>query len=271
MNKKILSYNVAAWRWRITDEKYEDRLRRSCRFIKQNAPQAFLIGLQEIIVGEKYLKVLQEEFPSYKIVFPKAYDLKKNRRSAISILMIDSEGVESYSLEELKGLEDSARYNYATVNANFGCYRVLNVNIPQTAFFNNNAALWYRESRNRMREMFKTVILEEAETYRSEKDINFILLGDTNSSPQDSFILSLANNYQQPMMETLRMNEKNKITWKNSQLKREGCIDHIFYSMGMMESDALKIHYTDVLEQTIQDKMSDHACIRGSFDTYIEI
>lgn len=267
-NKIIVSYNIAAWRWRITNEKYEDRLKRSCQFIKNNAPQAFLIGLQEVIVGERYLKVLEDEFPKYEIVFPKGYNLIKNRNSAISILLINTEGVEGYSLRGLTGLEDSARYNYVAIKSNFGYYRVMNVNIPQTALLNSGAALWYRERRKELKEKFKSAVLEEAERYKTEKDINFILLGDTNCSPDDNFIVSLANNYQQPMIEPVK---ENKITWNNSEVNSKECLDHIFYSMGMMASDAINIHYTDVLEQTICEEMSDHACIRGSFDTCIEI
>lgn len=268
--KEIISYNAAAWRWRISKTKYENRLKRSCDFIKKNAPQAFIIGLQEIIVGPKYYKLLEEEFPEYKIVLPKGYDLEVNKKSAISILLIHAEGLESFSIGELPGLEEgAARYNLVTINTKFGCYRLLNVNIPQTAFFHNNAAEWYRKSRIILRDTFKKVILEESLNYRNEKEVNYILLGDMNSSPEDEFVIALANNFYQPMLEPLRPEDRNKTTWRNSELNSEGCLDHIYYSMGMMKSDGVKIHYTDILLDTIREEMSDHAVIRGSFDISI--
>lgn len=268
--KEIVSYNVAAWRWRISKEKYESRLKRNCDFIKRKAPQAFIIGLQEIILGPKYYKLLEEEFPEYKIVLPIGYDLDKNKKSAISILLINTEGVVSFSVRELSGLkEGSARYNFVTINTQFGCYRILHANIPQTTFLYNTAE-WYKKSRIELKAEFKKVILEESTKYRNEKDINFVLVGDMNSTTDDGFIVALANNFNQPMFEPLIPENKNKATWRNSEFNGEGCLDHIYYSKGMIKSEGVRIHYTNILDDTIQEKLSDHTLLIGSFDTCID-
>ena len=265
--KEIVSYNIAAWRWRLSEEKYESRLTRNCEFIKKNAPQAFIIGLQEIIIGPKYYTLLKKHFPEYKIVLPIGYDLEKNKKSAISILLINTEGLESFSVRELSGLkEGSARYNFVTINTKFGCYRVLHVNIPQTMFLHNNTAEWYKKNRIKLKDDFKKVILEEATTYRDEKDVKFMLLGDMNSNTDDAFIVALANNYNQPIYEPLIPENKNKATWRNKVVNCEGCLDHIYYSMGMMKAEDVRIHYTNIIEESIQEELSDHTLLIGSFD-----
>ncbi len=265
MKKQIVSYNVAAWRWRVTKEPYIERLIRSCREIKDKAPHAFIIALQEIILGEKYLEIIEEEFPEYKVILPKAYDIHKNRKSAISIMLINTKGLKSYSLRTIEGLEDSARYNYVSIDSGFGSYRVLNINIPQTVF-NNNSAKCYRESRISLRENFQKAILNEAMVYRDEKDIAFILLGDFNSTPKSPLIINLSNNPMQPMYDLTKESDKCKSTWINSEVGAESKIDYIFYSAGMMMSDLIKMHSTDVYCSTIKANMSDHALLIGNLD-----
>ena len=130
MNRQIISYNMAGWNWRISTEKWEDRVRRSCEYIINKMSEPMVIGLQEVqLSGGKYLKVLEEYFPEYHIILPPAFNGQP--RSVISILLLRKDICDSYSVNVLDNLEDSLRYNYVTFNTSDGlCFRVLNTNIP---------------------------------------------------------------------------------------------------------------------------------------------
>ena len=87
-NMQFISFNVAGWNWRASNEAWGVRLQRICRFIKSKASNPLVIALQEVqLSGGKYLAVLKEQFTDYHIVLPKAY--KNQPRSVVSVLLIN--------------------------------------------------------------------------------------------------------------------------------------------------------------------------------------
>lgn len=258
--KEIVSFNVAAWRWRSTNEPYQNRLARCFDFIRRNAPDAFLIGLQEMIVGEKYYTLLQEKFPEYKIILPRGYSLSKNKCSAINVLLIRSADLKGdCPAGNLEGLEEIAfLYNYVTISTEFGCYRVVNLKVPQTVY-NANKAPWYRERRKVLKKEFMDELVKMARAYSNEPDVRLMILGDFNCAADD-----LNFQYMQNFM--LDAEKTRKATWRNTESGCEQCLDHILFSTGLMAADDVKgVCYTEVLDKTIDEGMSDHAMLKGSF------
>ena len=101
---ELISLNVAGWNWRVSNEKWGDRLKRICEYIKNKMNNPLVIALQEVqLSGGKYLTVLEEQFPDYHIVLPQAY--KNQPRSVVSVLLINKNLCESYNVRTLEGLE----------------------------------------------------------------------------------------------------------------------------------------------------------------------
>lgn len=260
MERQIISYNMAGWNWRLSDESWKDRLNRSCEYIADKMSEPMIIGLQEVqLSGGKYLDVLKQYFPKYHIILPAGY--KSQPKSVLSILLIRKDICESYSIGKLDNLEDSIRYNYVTLNTIDGlCFRVLNTNIPHTCY--ENQADWFKENRRILRETFINEIKSLAETYRNEADVKFIALGDFNTVPDDSFIEALAYTYiDKPMIDPVLASDKNKITWKNLGSKNR--LDYILYSRGMLCDTEMSAKITKIDDTTITSKMSDHAVLVG--------
>lgn len=259
MERQIISYNMAAWNWKLTLEEWGDRMKRSCEYIINKTSEPMLIGLQEVqLSGGKYLDILKQFFPKYHIILPKAY--KGQPKSVISILMIRKDTCDSYSVNKLENLEDSLRYNYVTFNKDGLCFRVLNVNIPHTCY--EDKAGWFQEDRRRLRETFIEKINSMAQTYKNEPDVKFIALGDFNTVPEDSFINDLAYTYiNRPMIDTVAKEDKNKITWNNQGAKNR--LDYILYSQGMLCDTGLSAKITTIDDTTIVEKLSDHAILIG--------
>ena len=264
---KLISLNVAGWNWRITNEKWRDRLIRICEYIRKRMDNPLVVALQEVqLSGGRYLKVLEEQFPNYYIVLPQAY--KNQPRSVISVLLINKELCESYSIRTLDGLEDSCRYNYVQINTHIEglCFRILNINIPHNCL--DNAAEWYRREREVLRDLFISRIKELACIYHSESDVKFIILGDFNTLPEDEFIDSLVYSYDRPMLDAVKKHEQNISTWKNPVTQMQSRLDYIFYSNGMLSNTGLSAKVTEIDDSTIAQGLSDHAVLYGglSFD-----
>lgn len=264
--KYIVSFNVAGWNWRITQEPWKDRLERACDCIKKEAPDAWLVGLSEVIPGkdDKYLDVIREEFPNYVLVVPKAYEC--NYRSAINVLLISREGYHGHDTRVLGSLADSLLYNYIGVNTDYGCFRVLNVHIPQT--YNEGKPEWYQKQRKDLRAVYERSIYEECMIYKREQDIQFICMGDLNSFSESSFIEKLSGRVEPVLFNATRPNDRDLPTWKNPECK-SAHIDYIFYSMGSMSAPAIEVYYNDIIDRPIREKVSDHAIIRGKIKTKI--
>lgn len=64
VEKYVVSFNIAGWKWEITEEPFGERLKRACRCIKSEAPDAWLVGLSEVIPGTdgKYIDVIKQNF-----------------------------------------------------------------------------------------------------------------------------------------------------------------------------------------------------------------
>lgn len=260
MNRQIISYNMAGWNWRISTEKWEDRVRRSCEYIINKMSEPMVIGLQEVqLSGGKYLKVLEEYFPEYHIILPPAFNGQP--RSVISILLLRKDICDSYSVNVLDNLEDSLRYNYVTFNTSDGlCFRVLNTNIPHTCY--DDKAEWFQEDRRILREKFIKAIEIMADIYKNEQDVKFIALGDFNTVPEDPFINGLAYTYvNRPMIDAVEKEDKNKITWLNQDSQNR--LDYIFYSRGMLNDTGLSAKFTQIDDSSIINQMSDHAILFG--------
>ena len=268
--KEIVSLNVAAWKWRLSDEPYYTRLTRICHLIKRKTWYPFVIALQEVILGDKYLALLQEEFPGYEIVVPKAYDASKHRRSAVCCTLLNKRDLISYSHNTLDGVEHgSGRYVYLTITSDHGCYRVLNVHVPQVAAFHDNAPKVYIESRYALKAAFESAIQQEADTFHRDPDVRLIVVGDLNATPDSDFVRCLAHTpkhrfvIKEPTVNLLKEEDLNTPTWVNEQLGCSKHIDYVVYSIGMWTACGLA--RTEVIDDTIKSKISDHAMLCGRF------
>lgn len=257
---------MAGYAWKITKESWESRLKKACNCIKKQAPDAWFIGLSEVIAGkdEKYINIIREEFPNYITVLPKAY--KNDYRSAINVLLINKEGYHNHSVRTLTGLEDSLLYNYVDVNTDYGEYRLLSAHIPHTC--NENKPEYYQQKREKLRAVFEKSISETCIAYRREPDIQFIFMTDANASPESSFIQKLSGAVNPPLFNATRTGDRKLATWNNPEYMNNH-IDYIFYSMGSMIAPVIDAYYNDIIDVPISEKISDHAIIRGKIRTNI--
>lgn len=258
--KYIVSFNLGGWNWKISNEKWKNRLKRACQLIKTEAPGAWLIGLSEVVLGadDKYLHEIAGEFPDYVIVLPKAYN--NNYRSAINVLLINKEGYHSHNVRTLDNLEESLLYNYIAIDADYGHFRVLNAHMPHTC--NKDKSNWYQRNRNELRAIYEKSIADTCNAYRREPDMQFIFLTDANASPEDRFIRKLSGPVNPALFNATRTGDRHIPTWKNPEYSSNH-IDYIFYSMGSMLAPIIDIYYNDIVETPISGKISDHALIRG--------
>lgn len=259
---ELISLNVAGWNWRVSNEKWGDRLKRICEYIRNKMNNPLVIALQEVqLSGGKYLTVLKEQFPDYHIVLPKAY--KNQPRSVVSVLLISKTLCESYNVRTLEGLDDSLRYNFVHINTHIEglCFRILNTNVPHNCL--ENAAEWYREEREELRALFIQNIKNLANTYRSEPDLKLIVLGDFNALPDDRFIESLAYAYDKPMIDAVKDHDKKTATWRDFATRTTSRSDYIFYSAGMLCDTGVSAKFTMVDDSTILKELSDHAILVG--------
>ncbi|MDY4097931.1 MAG: hypothetical protein SOY47_14660 [Lachnospiraceae bacterium] len=265
-DKYIVSFNIAGWAWKHTKEKWEDRLKRACDCIKEEAPDAWLIGLSEVIPGtnDKYIDVIKQEFPTYITVLPEAY--KNNYRSAINVLLINKEGYHNHNVRSLENLEDSLLYNYVAIDCDYGYYRVLNAHMPHTN--NEDRPEWYRRSRNELRSTFEASVADTCNAYRREPDMQFIFMTDANASPEDAFIRKLSGAVNPVLFNATRTGDRDMPTWENPEYEPNH-IDYIFYSMGSMMAPVIDVYYNEIINAPIIEKISDHALIRGKIRTNV--
>ena len=259
---ELISLNVAGWNWRVSNEKWGNRLKRICEYIRKKMNNSLVIALQEVqLSGGKYLKVLEEQFPDYHIVLPQAY--KNQPRSVASVLLINKNLCESYNVRTLEGLEDSLRYNFVHINTHIEglCFRILNTNVPHICL--DSAAEWYRADREALRALFIENIKNLANTYRSEPDLKLIVLGDFNALPDDRFIKSLVYAYDKPMIDAVKDNDKKTATWRDFATKTKSRLDYILYSTGMLCNTGVSAKFTMVDDSTILNELSDHAILVG--------
>lgn len=267
--KYIVSFNLAGWGWKLTTESWGSRLGRGCQFIKDNAPDAWLINLQEVILGKnfKYLEIIKEHFPNYVVVLPQAYD--KNYKSAIAVTLINMEGYQHHSLRRLEGVEDSLRHVYVGFTTDYGYFRVINVHVPTGG--NTEKPKWYQRAREEYRKKYVQAILDEAAVYKNELDIQFILCGDMNATCAESPVREFVNPHSKsPMINAIIDSDRAKSTWINELNGGMKHLDYIFYSYGTLKSDILRIHPTRIVDDSIKLKLSDHAMLVGSISTLID-
>lgn len=261
-NIELISLNVAGWNWRASNEKWCDRLERICKYIKNKMNNPLVIALQEVqLSGGKYLTVLEEQFPDYHVVLPKAY--KKQPRAVVSVLLINKDLCESYNVRVLEGLEDSLRYTFVHINTHIEglCFRILNMHVPHNCL--ENAAEWYRADRETLGALFVESIKTLANTYKSESDLKLVVMGDLNTLPDDKFMESLAYAYNRPMIDAVKDHDKETATWRNNATRTKSRLDYILYSTGMLYNTGLCVKLTKVDDTTILNGLSDHAIIVG--------
>lgn len=262
----ITALNCGGWKWRLTDEAWNSRLRRICIHLKEKRPDGFIYGLTEVqLSGGKYIDVIREFFPEsdYHLVLPRAW--KNQPKSVVSLVIINKKFCDSYSTMELPGLEDSLRYNFVTINTYVEglCFRVLNVNVPHIAFDRSITADWYYEDRLKLKEKFIENIEKLAKTYANEPDLKFICLGDLNSTETDPFIKGLVYDFNRPMLDATKKEDMEKPTWVNYYLGSKNRLDYIFYSNGMLNNTGVSANYTEVDRSIITDRKSDHCALFG--------
>ena len=265
--KYIVSWNLAGWNWRISKERWLDRLGRACNFIKMAAPDAWLIGLSEVIPGkdDRYINEIKKKFPNYIVVMPKAY--KKNYRSAINILLINNEGYHKHNVRTLDNLEDSLLYNYVAIDSDYGYYRVLNAHMPHTC--NEDKPEWYQHNRNELRTIFEDSVVDTCNAYRREPDMQFVFMADANATPEDGFIKKLSGSVNSALFNATRTGDRDIPTWRK-QGYSPNHIDYIFYSMGTIMSPVIEVYNNEIIQTPIFDSISDHALIRGRIRTNIK-
>lgn len=263
---EICSLNVAGWKWRASNLKWEARLSEICKYIKSEMNNPFVIALQEVqIANGKSQAVLEDHFPDYHIVLPEAYDNKQSR-SIVSVLLINKNLCESYyNVRTLKGLEDSLRYNFVDIDTYVKglSFRVLNVHIPHNCQEGNTAAAWYIDAREDLRSLFIQNISALSDTYRSEPDLKFIVLGDFNASPKDSFIESLAYSYDSPMLDAVKKCDRDIATWIDFTTGTKNRLDYLLYSRGMLCNTGVTAKFTITDNYTTLNRLSDHAILVG--------
>ena len=259
-DKYVISWNLAGWAWKVTEESWKDRLMRGCECIKTVAPNAWLIGLSEVIPGSRgqYIDIIKSQFPNYVTVLPVAY--KNEYRSAINVLLINKEGYHKHIERTLVGLEEYLLYNYVDIDTDFGRCTVLNSHIPHIS--NENRPLWYQKKREGERVIFEQSIFETCKAYKEELNIPFIFLADANATPESSFIQQLSGTVEPLLFNATRPNDRMIPTWKNPEYS-SAHIDYIFYSIKSLESSAIDVYHNDIIDLPIAEKISDHAIIRG--------
>lgn len=260
---EFISLNTAGWNWRTSNESWEKRLNRICDYIKSKMRNPLVIALQEVqLGGGKYLEILEKYFPDFHIVLPKGY--KKQAKSVMSLLLINKNLCESFSIGTLTKLEDNLRYNFVTINTHIEglCFRILNINIPQNCF-NDNTAEWYKEEREALRTLFINSIETLANTYRREPDLKLVILGDFNSTPESDLIETLAYSYDKPMIDAVKPCNKNVYTWRDYATKAKNRLDYILYSAGMLCDTGVGAKFTIIDDNTILQNLSDHAILIG--------
>ena len=264
--KYVMSTNLAGWGWKITKEPWEERLARACECIKKAAPEAFLIGLQEVIPGvnEKYIDLIKSDLPNYVVVLPYAYN--NNYRSAINVLLINRDGYHNHCVRTLPHMYDSLLYNYVSIATDYGYYEVLNAHTPHIS--NENRPLWYQKKREAERAVFEQSIFETCKLYKYKTDIQFIFMADANTTPESSFIQQLSGTVEPLLYNATKASDLKIATWNNPEYKSSH-IDYIFYSMGSMKSSAIDVYNNDIIDTPIAEKISDHAIIRGRIRTNI--
>ncbi len=260
VEKFVVSMNVAGYNWRITKEPFEERLKRACRCIKSEAPDAWLVGLSEVIPGTdgKYIDVIKQEFPNYVVVLPKAYEC--NYRSTINVLLISREGYHEHQTRTLNNLSDSLLYNYVGVTTDYGYFRILNVHMPNIC--NEGSPEWYQIERKALRAVFERSIYEECIAYKREEDMQFICMGDFNCVPESEFIQKLSGPVEPVLFNATRPDERKKTTWRTPE-HMDSHLDYIFYSMGTMLAPVVDIYCNHIIDTPISGEISDHAIIRG--------
>ena len=259
VEKFVVSMNVAGYNWRITKEPFEERLKRACRCIKSEAPDAWLVGLSEVIPGTdgKYIDVIKQEFPNYVVVLPKAYEC--NYRSTINVLLISREGYHEHQTRTLNNLSDSLLYNYVGVTTDYGYFRILNVHMPHIC--NEGRPEWYQSERKELRTVFERSIYEECIAYKRDEDMQFICMGDINCSPDSGFIQKLSGSFEPALFNATRPEDRKMATWKKPECHNH--IDYVFYSMGTMLGQVVDVYCNDIIDTPISGEISDHAIIRG--------
>jgi hypothetical protein len=265
--KYIVLHNLAGWAWSLTDETWENRLRRCCECIKESAPDAWLIGLSEVIpgTGNKYIKIIEQVFANYVVVLPKGYDT--NYRSAINIFLINKNGYHSHSTHTLEGLEDSLLYNYLAIESIYGVFHVLNLHMPHTC--NGDKSKWYQNNRKQLRDDFEEAVTNACNTYRTEPDIPFIIMTDANATPEDGFIKKLSGPLNPMLFNATKKEDRRIPTWRNHSYSPSH-IDYIMYSMGSLKSRVIDIYPNEIIDTPINQHISDHVIIRGKIGTHIK-
>lgn len=264
--KYIVSWNLAGWNWKLSNEKWGDRLARACDYIKEVAPDAWLIGLSEVIPGkeDKYIGIIKQKFPNYIVVMPEAYS--ENYRSAINVFLINREGYHEHRVRTLDHLEDSLLYNYLAIDSNYGYFRVLNAHMPHTC--NEDRPKWYQASRKELRSVFEDSVADTCSAYRKEPDIQFVFMTDANCSPEDGFIKKLSGSANSALFNATRSGDRDIPTWRNPEYSPNH-IDYIFYGMGTVMAPVVDTYYNEIFDKPISDGISDHALIRGRLRTNV--
>lgn len=267
VEKYVVSFNVAGWKWKITEEPFGERLKRACRCIKSKASNAWLVGLSEVIPGTdgKYIDVIKQEFPNYVVVLPKAYT-SSNYRSAINILLINREGYHEHQTRTLDNLADSLLYNYVGVTTDYGYFRILNVHMPHIS--NEDRPEWYQRERKELRTVFERSIYEECIAYKREGDMQFICMGDFNCAPESEFIQKLSGSVEPALFNATRPEDRKMATWKTPEHK-DSHIDYVFYGMGSMLAPVIDVYHNEIIATPVTEKISDHAIIQGKIKTNI--
>lgn len=263
MKKTIVTLNLAGYNWTRTSDRWKTRLTNLCGLIKETSNDAFIIALQEFIGGSKYIDILQEQFAGYHLVTPVGYDPDANKRSAVNLILINKNDCEHYSTRTLNLSGENFLYNYVQIETPAGrFFRVLNAHLPQED--NEGRPDWYQQKRNLLRSQMEKEIIATSAFFRTEQDIQFIILGDMNATPASSFIRKLTALSDSPLWNATRTEDLDSGTFINITFGRH--LDYIFFGRQSLFTEVIDPNYNEIIGAPITRKLSDHAMLLGSFN-----
>lgn len=263
MKKTIITLNLAGHAWNRSTARWTHRLNDLCNLIKSEAPNAFIIALQEFKGGTNYLQLIQKNFPNYIIITPEGYDPDDNKRSAVNLLLINKGDCRNYSIRSLEIGRKCFLYNYVFIETYDGhFFRILNLHLPHAN--NEYKPLWYQKDRNLLRSSLESAVIDTSSFFRTEQDIHFILLGDLNAEPDTAFIKKIATYKDSALWNGTRSTDLNKGTFLSTEIGSH--IDYIFYSRPMLFNPGIDPFYNEISSEPITKTLSDHALIIGSFE-----
>lgn len=257
----IISFNVAGWAWKLSNDKYRDRLIRICNHIKKGEGTPLVICLQEVQLGRKckYLRVIREQFDGYEAVLPLNYSNEQHPQSIVNMILIKKEnliGLKKLQLPIKEKYRDNYRYNYIEISTTAGLFRIINLHMPMVCN-NQGRPHWYQKSRKEFNKEMWRAVLKEAEKFNSWGRGVFAIIGDLNEAKSGPNIADLMFKYK-----FVDVDAKDKDTYFNHNFGSKK-IDYMMVNMSSFNPESnLGLLNARIDSSTFSEHLiSDHAMI----------